>query len=318
MISFIVIGRNIEFTAERCIESVFRFVKENKISRYEVIYVDSESTDNTLALVGKYPVMAYRLEGDVNAAIGRNIGAEHATGDILFFIDGDMEILPGFFRVGFESEKKLNYPFITGDFTDIVYDEQNRQVEIKDKNKETEARYMPVVGGLFIIHREEWEKAGGMDNRLIRHQDFDFGLTMAKSGLPNYRYPDLLAYHHTVSYYSSKRFREFVFDTKLLSYGILIRKHLFNKHFYKRFIRSRKSLLIFLLSILALIFSWEAGVILIAVYVIFQLLKLFKKRNEQASKFYVFSFNLLFDIYTLIAFLFYYPKKKQYKVFALR
>ncbi|MCD4680112.1 MAG: glycosyltransferase, partial [Bacteroidales bacterium] len=115
MISFIIIGRNIENTIAKCIESVIRFIGNNNIIEYEIVYVDSESKDKTIEIAKKYPIKIFQIKGQVNAAIGRNVGAKNAKGDILFFIDGDMEILPDFYPIAFDTNtNKLKYPFSSG------------------------------------------------------------------------------------------------------------------------------------------------------------------------------------------------------------
>ena len=114
MISFIIIGRNVEHTIERCLNGVFNFIEVEKIDRSEVIYVDSDSYDRSLELASKTQARVLHLKGKLNAAIGRNVGAEHAKGDILFFIDGDMELLPGFLSDIVDESGKMKYPFCTG------------------------------------------------------------------------------------------------------------------------------------------------------------------------------------------------------------
>ncbi len=123
MISFIIIGRNIEKTITLCLESIFRFTKENKISSYEVIYVDSASSDKTIEISKLYTIRIILITGQVNAAIGRNEGAKHAKGEILFFVDGDMELIPDFWDFVYDkSKKRLKYPIISGYLRHKFYD----------------------------------------------------------------------------------------------------------------------------------------------------------------------------------------------------
>ncbi len=47
-ISFIIIGRNEGWKLTKCLESVMRAIKFNRLSNYEVFYVDSKSTDDSI------------------------------------------------------------------------------------------------------------------------------------------------------------------------------------------------------------------------------------------------------------------------------
>ena len=62
-----------------------------------------------IVLTGKNfnEVKIYIITGKFNAAIARNIGAKEAKGDV-FFIDGDMEILPDFLPLVYNEKWGLN------------------------------------------------------------------------------------------------------------------------------------------------------------------------------------------------------------------
>ena len=93
MISFIIIGKNEGRKLKNCIQSVLDTLNYHSISKYEIIYVDSNSSDNSVDIASKFEITRiYKLTGDLNAAIGRNLGASKSQGNILFFIDGDMEL----------------------------------------------------------------------------------------------------------------------------------------------------------------------------------------------------------------------------------
>ena len=93
MISFIIIGYNEEKFLDKCFQSIYNAILCAQINKYEIIYVDSNSSDKSIAIAEVYKeVKIFKIIGKHNAAIGRNIGAKEARGDILFFIDGDLEI----------------------------------------------------------------------------------------------------------------------------------------------------------------------------------------------------------------------------------
>jgi glycosyltransferase involved in cell wall biosynthesis len=106
MISFIV-----------CIQSILRTVASNAIQNHEIIYVDSDSSDNSIEEVKQFEnVKIIKLTGEVNAAIARNIGASEAKGEVLFFIDGDMEIKESFLSLIYSVEDGLYRDFVSGNW----------------------------------------------------------------------------------------------------------------------------------------------------------------------------------------------------------
>ena len=63
-------------------------------SDMEIIVVDDASHDDSAAVAAGYGVRVVRLERNVGAAGARNRGAREATGDVLVFIDADVEVAP--------------------------------------------------------------------------------------------------------------------------------------------------------------------------------------------------------------------------------
>jgi glycosyltransferase involved in cell wall biosynthesis len=59
---------------------------------YEIIVVDDCSTDDTVALVHQKGITVYQLPEKAGPAAARNYGAERSQGEILLFIDSDVEV----------------------------------------------------------------------------------------------------------------------------------------------------------------------------------------------------------------------------------
>jgi len=123
LISFIIIGRNEGWKLTHCLESIFKSAISNLLSYYEVIYVDSQSTDDSIVRANKFAnIRIFLITGKYNAAIGRNIGAKEAKGDFLFFLDGDMELHPEFIKEALRLHKK-DLRFISGQIEEQFYNE---------------------------------------------------------------------------------------------------------------------------------------------------------------------------------------------------
>jgi cellulose synthase/poly-beta-1,6-N-acetylglucosamine synthase-like glycosyltransferase len=86
-LSVVVIGRNEGARLRRCLKSVRAMQSDWET---ELIYVDSGSSDGSVALAESLGAKTIALTPlRPTAALGRNAGWRAATGDIVFFLDGD-------------------------------------------------------------------------------------------------------------------------------------------------------------------------------------------------------------------------------------
>ena len=95
VVSVVVIGRNEGERLRRCLASVH--AADWAGMRYELIYVDSASTDDSVAIArdgGARTLQAGCARR--NAAAGRNAGWRAARADSILFLDGDTLLAPGF------------------------------------------------------------------------------------------------------------------------------------------------------------------------------------------------------------------------------
>lgn len=316
MITFIVIGRNTERTIELCLKSVFNFIAVEKIEGSEVIYVDSDSTDRSVELARNTEAKVIVVTGEVNAAVGRNVGAEHAKGDILFFIDSDMELIPGFLPEMLNDSGALKYPFCTGYWNEVYYNRHwNKQNEELAKPF-SEAQFLVVTGGLMIIAKKNWDSIGGMDARFKRSQDHDFGLRMNKAGLPVKKLPVVMVNHHTISYFEGARLGQFFSGTGLLSQGLLMRKHGMDPAYLKRYFAKALYAIWFLASVMLIFVDLNISFILFLSYLAVHALRAIRSGGGLRQIFGTFIFHSLFSAYAGMGFLFYHPSKPVIQVAA--
>ena len=194
MISFIIIGRNESWRLEKCLASIRQTATRELNIPYELIYVDSQSGDDSISLSKQYADKTFLITGVYNAAIGRNIGAKEAKGEILLFMDGDMELRKGVLSSLLTDKGQLVYPFISGVEYEYLYDKDwtLKGERIRRKFVEGEDVYEPTSGGLFAIEKRLWDEVGGMDNRFFRSQDMDFGFRMSEKGIPLLSHRELI------------------------------------------------------------------------------------------------------------------------------
>lgn len=89
LVSVIIPNYNYAKTLGACIEAVLAQTYEP----VEVVVVDDGSTDDSVSVAREYPCQLVRTtNGGVSAA--RNVGARQSNGEILFFLDSDIELRP--------------------------------------------------------------------------------------------------------------------------------------------------------------------------------------------------------------------------------
>lgn len=273
MISFIIIGKNEGWRLQKCLQSISYVVEQDVIANYEIIYVDSQSTDNSIELAKQYGAKTFLITGECNAAIARNIGAQEAIGDILFFIDGDMELFPGFLPKVLNENGKLKYPFMSGIFNDIVHDLDWNYLHTSRRHKIQEGDADAIettTGGLFLINHSLWDEVGGMDTRLKRSQDYDLGLRLSQMGYPLHRKAILLANHYMRQYTIRN---DYVGNVKYTA--LLLRKHWNDTNYWKIFVKQQYTTISLVLSmILSFISPW-----FLILYVVSIAYKVIKQKN---------------------------------------
>jgi glycosyltransferase involved in cell wall biosynthesis len=207
----------------------------------EVIYVDSDSTDNSVEIAVKSGIdKVLRISGEINSAVARNVGAKYAESEWFLFVDGDMEIHSSFLIFAYEQNLFEKEDFYSGQFINIFYNSDWQEIRREEFHPAPSPKKEPAPGGLFFVRRAVWQELDGMRNYYKRSQDFDFGLRCAKKKYSFIRYNMLLATHHTISYLDTKR-NEIFFKGKYYLYS---RSLLYRDHILKNFNRKALQILV--------------------------------------------------------------------------
>jgi glycosyltransferase involved in cell wall biosynthesis len=91
----VIITKDQGWNVRRLIESVLRETEGRPGT--EIILVDSASSDDTVDVASEYPIRVIRLSKRqrLTAAAGRHAGLSQTGGDVVLFLDGDMELRRG-------------------------------------------------------------------------------------------------------------------------------------------------------------------------------------------------------------------------------
>ena len=88
MISVIIPIYNSISTIKECLDTVFN----SDFKNFEVIVISDNSTDDSVKIAKEYKCKIIELPENNGPAFARNVGADNAKGDILFFVDSDVII----------------------------------------------------------------------------------------------------------------------------------------------------------------------------------------------------------------------------------
>lgn len=156
---------------------------------HEVIIVDALSTDDTISRCSRTDLPVRIIQQACTRGEGRNIGAAHATGDYLAFIDGDCMANATWLEKLLESASKnvivagrtIHMGFWA--FTNL------HRVELPHKRSDTT---WPSCNLLYP--RILFDKLGGFDSEFITAEDIDLNYRAIEAGATLRQAPDAIVY----------------------------------------------------------------------------------------------------------------------------
>jgi GT2 family glycosyltransferase len=124
---------------------------------------------------------------EAKAAEARNIGVSRSTGDVLLFVDSDVEVHPtatGRIRAAFESDPSLVAVF--GSYDDAPASRgtvsEFRNLLHHHVHHESPGDATTFWTGLGAVRRDAFERIGGFDPSLDWLEDIDLGMRLAGDG----------------------------------------------------------------------------------------------------------------------------------------
>ncbi len=189
------------YNAEATLDECLGRLAGSRFADFEVIVVDDGCTDRSVEIMSRYPVRVVRTSGRVGPAVARNLGAEAARGEYLFFIDSDVmvhadtlqRLVDGFAREGVDG--------FCG-----VQDDDMRHDDLVSQYKNIWMRwtYLRLRGDVPLfyttaaaIRRDAFERVGGFDAGYATPnvEDTAFGQKLQRLGVRIRVHPDLEVEH---------------------------------------------------------------------------------------------------------------------------
>lgn len=170
-VSVIITNYNYQQFVGLAIESVLK----QTYPAYEIIVVDDGSTDRSIQVINKYPVILFK-QPNQGVAVARNKGGHEATGDYLIFLDADDELAPDYIEKTVK-EMKGDIQVV---YTDIQFiGEANFINRQPDFSQEEMKKWQVVPSSCALIVKRAWELVGGFKNDEI-FEDWGFWLRVSQ------------------------------------------------------------------------------------------------------------------------------------------
>lgn len=180
-LSVVVITENEADRVRECIESVFEACRD--VPSFEVILVDSASTDQAVEYATDYPITVLRIpdEHTVSCGAGRYVGDRVARGELVLHVDGDMALTDTWLPRAIEQFDDPEVAAVEGNL------DESRQDGVLEVDK---------VGGVMLYDAAALAEVGCFDPYLLGYEDIDVGFRLTEAGYRLLRLPEVSAIHH--------------------------------------------------------------------------------------------------------------------------
>jgi glycosyltransferase involved in cell wall biosynthesis len=241
-LSIVIIARNEAENIARAIESVLRGVEH--WPQTEILLVDSASMDGTVEIARQYPINIVRLDPAwfLSASAGRYIGMRYSRGDLIMYMDGDMELAPEWLDQAVPFI--LEHPELGGvtGYRRDIHVRDGQIVGEQDQGRDPQGRSVQVrhFGGAAIYRRSPLEQVGGFNPYIISGEEPELCMRMRHAGYKLMRLPYLICKNYTLPM-NSWKYCVRRFQTNMWSgAGQVLRYHLKTGLFW-RVLRERGS-----------------------------------------------------------------------------
>jgi glycosyltransferase involved in cell wall biosynthesis len=181
-LAVVLITKNQAWNIGRLVESALR--GSESVASREILLVDSASTDDTVEFAKRLPIGVIRLSHNqpLTPAAGRYIGYKNTQSEYVLFLDGDMELYPGWVEEALrllESDRTVGA--VTGGVIDVPPESTNR-CGVSAPAETSEATEVRNCGGACLYRRAALEDVGTFNPYLYSDEEPELCLRMRYAG----------------------------------------------------------------------------------------------------------------------------------------
>lgn len=171
-VSFVIPVRNDAARLQTCLRSILS--NPQAPSQVEIIVVDNASTDDSAAVAGRLGARVLHVEGGRVSEL-RNYGAQHASGDVIAFVDADNEIAAGWLYAALDCLRQPGVGAVGALYQappDGTWVQRTYGQLRGGPRDQQDAGWLG--SGNLAVTRRAFELVGGFDTTLETCEDVDF------------------------------------------------------------------------------------------------------------------------------------------------
>jgi len=179
------------------------------LQQMEVLVVADGCADDTIQMLQGYtgPLALRVLEqSSQGAGVARNRGASCAAGELLVFLDDDIEATTGLIEAHVSAHKRRPGHVVIGYLPLILAPRANFfNIELRTwweamfdimRRPGHRYTYRNLLSGNFSLEARIFKTVGGFDASFRVHEDYELGLRLIKGNIPFLFVPEAMGYHY--------------------------------------------------------------------------------------------------------------------------
>lgn len=178
------------YNEENYIGHLLASIQKQTLRPFEVIVADNNSTDKTMNRAKEFseqlPLKIINAGEPRGAGAARNVGAKHASGDILLFLDSDVELLPNFLEDSVEEfiARGLNlagaYFYVSSHLPKI---DRIGAKAINIYSASFQYSKNPMASGFCTFVQRDWHtRLNGFNESFLHSEDHDYVKRAVENG----------------------------------------------------------------------------------------------------------------------------------------
>ncbi|WP_219466202.1 glycosyltransferase family 2 protein [Nonomuraea rhizosphaerae] len=183
LVTVVVPNYNYAPTLGRCL----RAIREQTYSPLEILVADDCSTDDSVAVAKSMGVKVVSPSRNGGQAVARNLGAAHARGEILFFVDSDLVIEPDAVANAvaiLDADPKVGAICGIEDPVPLIRDKmikEYRALQYHYWSLTPDGIVSFLFSAMFAIRADVWAEVGPFDPRLRWSEEVEYGHRLSRN-----------------------------------------------------------------------------------------------------------------------------------------